>query len=255
MMGKLFLIGLGPGDGDMQTPQAAHALTSADDIVGYKSYIERLTDRLPHQSLHLSGNGSELARARHALALASSGRTVAVVSGGDAGVFAMAAAVFEAIESGEEGWRSLDVEVIPGISAVLAVAARLGAPLGNDFCVLSLSDNLKPWELVLQRVTAAARAGFVLALYNPASRARPWQLPSALARLREILSPDTPVAFATAVTRAQERIAVVDLAHADEQEADMSTLVLVGTKTTRRIERPGGTPWLYTRRSASEALS
>jgi precorrin-3B C17-methyltransferase len=247
MTGKLFVVGLGPGSADMQTPQAMDALARAEDIVGYAPYVARVPKRAD-QRRHTSDNREELARARHALHLASLGRTVAVVSSGDPGVFAMASAVLEAVDSGEQAWRAVEVEVVPGISAMFAVAARLGAPLGNDFCAISLSDNLKPWEVVLERLMAAGRAGFVIALYNPLSRARPWQLGAALAGLREVLAPQTPVVFAKAVSRDEEEIAIVDLARADAAMADMRTLVLIGTRTTRRIERPGARPWLYTAR-------
>jgi precorrin-3B C17-methyltransferase len=204
----------------------------------------------PQQERHASDNREELDRARHALTLAAAGRSVAVVSGGDAGVFGMASAVFEAAEA-EPDWRALDIEVVPGISAVLAAAARLGAPLGHDFCAISLSDNLKPWPVVLARLRAAAEAGFVIALYNPASRARPWQLGAAFAALRETLPADTPVAFAAAVSRDDESVLVATLADADPSRADMRTLVLVGTAATRRIGRDGRAPWLYTPRRHS----
>jgi precorrin-3B C17-methyltransferase len=252
MTGKLFVIGLGPGAPELQTPQAANALALAGDIVGYGPYVERVPPR-PGQIRHLTDNREELARARHALALAAEGRVVAVVSSGDAGVFAMASAVFEAIEYGDPAWRALEVEVAPGISAMFAVAARIGAPLGHDFCAISLSDNLKPWELVIRRLTLAAEAGFVIALYNPLSRARPWQLGAAFDCLRERLAPRTPVVFATAVSRADERIDIVDLAQADPGRADMRTLVLIGAAATRRIERPGARPWLYTPRSVEKS--
>ena len=192
----------------------------------------------------------ELDRARHALALAEAGRRVAVVSGGDAGVFGMAAAVFEAVEA-HPAWAALDIEVVPGISALLAAAARLGAPLGHDFCAVSLSDNLKPWPVVLHRLRAAAEAGFVMALYNPLSRARPWQLGAAFEALRAVLPGEAAVAFATAVSRADERVDVTTLAAADPARADMRTLVLVGTAATRSVARPGGRAWLYTPRSAA----
>jgi precorrin-3B C17-methyltransferase len=171
-----------------------------------------------------------------------------VVSSGDAGVFAMASAVFEAIEDGEAAWRTIEVEVIPGISAMFAAAARIGAPLGHDFCAISLSDNLKPWDTVVARLTAAAQAGFVIALYNPASQARPWQLGEAFAILRRVLPAETPVVFATAVTRPEERIDIVALAEADPARADMRTLVMIGSPATRRIERPAAQPWIYTPR-------
>jgi precorrin-3B C17-methyltransferase len=140
------------------------------------------------------------------------------------------------------------VEVIPGISALLAAAARLGAPLGHDFCAISLSDNLKPWPIVLSRLRAAAAAGFVITLYNPTSRARAWQLGAALAALRAVLPPATPVAFATAISRPDEAVTVTTLQAADPASADMRTLVIVGSPATRCIERPGREPWLYTPR-------
>ena len=247
MTGQLAVVGLGPGAPDMQTPQASAALAAATDLVGYATYLDRVPQRAG-QARHGSDNRVELERARHALDLAARGRRVAVVSSGDAGVFAMASAVFEAVEAGPAGWRALDIAVLPGVSAMFAAAARLGAPLGHDFCALSLSDNLKPWPLLLHRLQAAASAGFVLALYNAASRARPWQLGAALDALRKLLPPTTPVVFATAISRADEAIAITSLAEADPARADMRTLVLVGSAETRTIERPGAPPYLYTPR-------
>lgn len=252
MSGTLFVIGLGPGDLALVTPEAQAALDRCTDLFGYLPYVERLPDR-PGLQRHASDNGEELLRAKAALALAAEGRVVGVVSGGDPGVFAMASAVFEAIEGGPTDWRALDVTVIPGISAMLAAAARIGAPLGHDFAVVSLSDNLKPWELVLKRLAAAASAGFALALYNPVSRARPWQLGAAFDYLRGILPAETPVVFAIAVTRADERLEIVTLAAADPARADMRTLVLIGTADTRRIQRGDGRrDWIYAPRGASE---
>jgi precorrin-3B C17-methyltransferase len=252
MTGCLLVVGLGPGDASMQTPQAADALAGATDLVGYATYLDRVPPR-PGQARHASDNRVELDRARHALRLAAAGARVAVVSSGDAGVFAMASAVFEAVEQGDPGWRDLDVQVVPGISAMFAAAARLGAPLGHDFCAISLSDNLKPFPVVLQRLTAAAGAGFVVALYNAASRARPWQLGAALDAVRAILPPGTPVVFATAVSRDDENIEITTLRDADPARADMRTLVLIGSAATRQIERPGRQPWLYSPRSHAEA--
>ena len=250
MTGRLAIVGLGPGAAAMQTPQAAAAVEAATDLVGYGPYLERLPAK-PCQTRHGSDNREELARARHALALAASGRRVAVVSSGDAGVFAMASAVFEAMERGEPAWRRLDPVVVPGISAMFAAAARVGAPLGHDFCAISLSDNLKPWPLVTRRLTLAAEAGFVIALYNPLSRARPWQLGAAFELLRAVLPGTAPVVFATAVSRPEERIAITSLADADPALADMRTLVLIGTEATRRIERGALPPLLYTPRSVA----
>jgi precorrin-3B C17-methyltransferase len=250
MAGRLFVIGLGPGDAALVTPEAQAALEQCTDLFGYFPYIERLPERVGTRR-HASDNRAELDRASAALALAAEGQTVGVVSGGDPGVFAMASAVFEAIEHGPAAWRALEVTVIPGVSAMLAAAARVGAPLGHDFAVVSLSDNLKPWPLVLRRLGAAASAGFALALYNPISRARPWQLGAALDHLRDILPPETPVIFATAVSRADERLEIVTLAEAEPMRADMRTLVLIGTAETRRIGRgEGQRDWLYAPRSS-----
>lgn len=253
MSGWLRVIGLGPGDLALRTPEAGQALDAATDILGYAPYVARVA---PRPGLRRHGgdddNRQELDRARHALRLAAAGGRVAVVSSGDAGVFAMASAVFEAVEHGPAAWRELDIAVLPGISAMFAAAARLGAPLGHDFCAISLSDNLKPWELVEQRLTAVATAGFVIALYNPISRARPWQLGRAFELLRGILPAATPVAFATAVSRAEEALSIQPLAEAEPQRADMRSLVLIGTAASRLIARgPGERPWLYAPRSAS----
>jgi precorrin-3B C17-methyltransferase len=185
--------------------------------------------------------------------MAAAGREVALLSGGDPGVFAMAAAVCEAVETGPEEWRGLEVSVLPGVTAMLAVAARCGAPLGHDFCAVSLSDNLKPWEVVEARLRAAAAAGFVLALYNPVSRARPWQLGRAFEVLRGELPGGTAVVFGRAAGRADERIAVVPLAAAESGMADMATCVIVGSAATRTVARPCLPPLVYTPRFGAEA--
>jgi precorrin-3B C17-methyltransferase len=248
MTGSLAIIGLGPGPARWLSPEASAALEAAGDIVGYAQYLDRIPDRAG-QRRHGSDNRAEIARARHALALTAEGRQVAVVSGGDPGVFAMAAAVFEAVAAGEPCWRALDITVMPGISALQAVAARLGAPLGHDFCAISLSDNLKPWPVVVRRLRAATDGDFVIALFNPASKARPEQIHTAFALLREWRTPSIPVAFARAVGRPDERIVLTTIGAADPAIADMSTLVLIGSSETRFVERPGGPPWLLTPRS------
>jgi precorrin-3B C17-methyltransferase len=245
MTGRLTVIGTGPGDPALLAPRAAEELARATDLVGYGPYLDRVPERAG-QTRHPSDNRVELQRAAHALALAAAGHRVALVSGGDAGVFGMAAAVFEAVEAQPE-YPNLPIEVIPGISALLAAAARLGAPLGHDFCAISLSDNLKPWETVLLRLRMAAEAGFVM----PLSRARPWQLGAAFDTLRDVLPPATPVAFATAISRPDERVDVTTLHLADPARADMRTLVMVGSAATRTIKRPDGGVWLYTPRSAT----
>jgi len=251
MNGRITVIGLGPGDARYLTAEAEAALREAQALYGYGPYIERLPVRAG-QSRHPSDNREEAARAAAALTHAAQGGNVAVVSGGDPGVFAMAAAVCEAIETGPESWRALDVAFVPGVTAMLAVAARIGAPLGHDFCALSLSDNLKPWDLVERRLDAAADAGFVIALYNPVSRARPWQFGIAIERLRRRLPLETPVVFGRAVGRPDETIDVVTLEAADATFADMATLIIVGTRETRVVARPGRTPLVYTPRAAAE---
>jgi len=242
---------LGPGDPRYLTPEAAAALADAHALYGYGPYLDRVPAR-DGQSRHPSDNREEGARAAAALGHAAQGANVAVVSGGDPGVFAMAAAICEEIEAGPQAWRALDVIFIPGVTAMLAVAAKIGAPLGHDFCALSLSDNLKPWELVERRLDAAAGAGFVIALYNPISRARPWQFGNAIERLRRHLPPTTPLVFGRAVGRPDERVSVTTLADADTAPADMATLVIVGTRETRVIARPGQPPLVYTPRAAVE---
>ena len=250
MSGRLAVVGLGPGDVRWLTPQADAALAAADALFGYGPYLDRAPVR-DGQRRHPSDNRQEAPRARAALETAAAGSNVALVSGGDPGVFAMAATVCEQIESGPAAWRGLDVEIVPGVTAMLAVAARVGAPLGHDFCALSLSDNLKPWPVIERRLDAAAQAGFVIALYNPISQARPWQLTAALERLRRYLPATTPTVFGRGVGRADETVAVTTLQAADPAGADMATLVIVGSAETRLVPRPGQAPLVYTPRSAS----
>jgi precorrin-3B C17-methyltransferase len=250
--GWLRVVGLGPGPERWITPEVREALAAASDIVGYRAYVARLVVGA-EQCVHSSDNGDELQRARHALELAASGARVVVVSGGDPGVFAMASAVFEAIELGPPAWRELDLRVLPGVTAMLAAAARLGAPLGNDFCAINLSDNLKPWSTIEKRLALAADADFVLALYNPASNARPEQIHKAFAILRAHRPASTLVVFAKAVGRPDEAVFVSTLGAADPASADMRTLVLIGATTTRSIARANGESWIYSPRWLSEA--
>ncbi|MEO8178737.1 MAG: precorrin-3B C(17)-methyltransferase [Deltaproteobacteria bacterium] len=250
--GSLRVIGLGPAGAEWRTQEAERALAAAQHVLGYHTYLARLP-ALPAATLHGSDNGDELSRARHALELTAGGARVVVVSGGDAGVFGMAAAVFEAVELGPPSWRALDIAVLPGVTAMLAAAARLGAPLGNDFCAINLSDNLKPWSLIERRLELAAQAGFVIALYNPASRARSEQLQSAFELLRRHRPHSAVVVFARAVGRPEENLLVTTLGEADPARADMQTLILIGNHTTRSISRPAAPPWVYTPRRVDEA--
>lgn len=245
--GALTVLGLGPGGPGTTTPEASAALAAATDIVGYTTYTDRVEAR-PGQRIHASDNRVEAERARHALALAAEGRQVAVVSSGDPGVFAMAAVVCEAVEAGPEAWGEIDLRILPGVTAMLAAAARAGAPLGHDFCAINLSDNLKPAALVERRLRLAAEADFAMALYNPRSKARPEGFARALNVLRETCGDARPVIFARAVTRPEESLRVVPLPEATPEMADMQTVVIVGSSSTRVVPRPRG-PLVYTPRA------
>ncbi|SFD64254.1 precorrin-3B C(17)-methyltransferase [Roseivivax sediminis] len=247
MSGWIAIAGIGPGDETLITPEVTTALEAATDIVGYIPYVRRIAPR-DGLTLHESDNRVELDRARHALSMAAEGKRVVVVSSGDPGVFAMASAVFEALEEGPEAWRALDIRVLPGITAMLAAAARAGAPLGHDFCAINLSDNLKPWALIEKRLRLAAEADFAMAFYNPRSKSRPEGFERTLEVLREVCAPERPILFARAVSTPEEALRVVPLGQATADMADMRTVVIVGSSTTRIIERVGA-PLVYTPRS------
>lgn len=253
MTGTLVIAGLGPGSEAMITPQVRAALDAATDVLGYIPYVARVAPR-PGLVLHPSDNRVERERAAHALDLAAQGRRVVLVSSGDPGVFAMAAAVFEMLESGAQAWDDVAIEVLPGITAMLAAAARAGAPLGHDFCAINLSDNLKPWDMIARRLRLAAEADFAMALYNPRSRARPEGFARALELLRTCCGPQRPILFARAVSTPQEDLRIVSLAQARPEMADMRTVVIVGSSQTRIVARAAG-PLLYTPRSAGGVLA
>ena len=248
MSGWLCIAGLGPGDAQLVTPEVSAALAEATDIVGYIPYVARVAPR-PGLTLHASDNRVEMDRARAALQMAAAGCKVVVVSSGDPGVFAMAAAVFEALE-GQAQWQTLDIRVLPGITAMLAAAAKAGAPLGHDFCAINLSDNLKPASLIEARVRAAAGADFAMAFYNPRSASRPHTFARILAVLLELCGPDRLITFARAVSTPEERIATVTLAQARADMADMRTVVIVGNSATRQVGR-----FVYTPRSVTTPVS
>ena len=250
MTGKLFIVGTGPGNPAQMTPEAEDAIAVATEFFGYGPYLDRLHLRADQRRI-ASDNREELDRARAALARAAAGADVCVVSGGDPGIFAMAAAVCEAIDKGPQEWREVDLTITPGVTAMLAVAARIGAPLGHDFCAMSLSDNLKPWDVITRRLRLAAEAGLVIALYNPISKARPWQLGEAFEVLRQVLPARVPVIFGRAAGRPDERMAVMPLETADAARADMATCVIIGSPETRVVARPGRRPLVYTPRFMS----
>jgi len=241
MNGWVQVAGLGPGNDAMITEDVRTALAEATDVVGYIPYVRRVTPR-PGLTLHETDNRVELDRATHALRLASDGKRVVVVSSGDPGVFAMASALFEALEAGPRPWLELDIRILPGITAMLAAAARLGAPLGHDFCAINLSDNLKPWSLIEHRLRLAAQAGFAMAFYNPRSKSRPHQFAEALDILREECGSDRLISFARDVTKPSEHLTTVTLAEATPNMADMRTVVIVGNPDTRRVGRHVYTP-------------
>ncbi|MFN3822878.1 MAG: precorrin-3B C(17)-methyltransferase [Pseudorhodobacter sp.] len=243
MTGLVTVAGLGPGAEALVTPEVTAALAGATDIIGYIPYVARIAPR-PGLTLHASDNRVELDRAAHAITLAQAGARVVVVSSGDPGVFAMASALFEALEVVPEATRP-EIRVLPGITAMLAAAARAGAPLGHDFCAINLSDNLKPFDLVERRVRLAAEADFAMAFYNPRSTSRPHQFARVLDVLRETCEATRLIIFARAVTTPEESLRTVTLAEATPEMADMRTVVLVGNSQTRRVGR-----YVYTPRSA-----
>ncbi|WP_432826636.1 precorrin-2 C(20)-methyltransferase [Dactylosporangium sp. CA-092794] len=244
--GEVVVVGLGPAGRDWLTPEAQAALAAADDLVGYGPYLARVPDN-PRQRRHASDNRVEAERAEFALALAKEGRRVAVVSSGDPGVFAMAAAVLEV--AAEPRWKAVPVRVLPGLTAAQAVASRVGAPLGHDFCVLSLSDRLKPWDVIAARLEAAARADLVIAVYNPGSRSRTWQVEAARTLLLRHRAADTPVVVGRDVGGPAESVRVVRLADLDPSEVDMRTLLIIGSSQTRVQDRGSATAVVWTPRS------
>ena len=245
--GALTVVGLGPAGPDWLTPEARAALAQAGELVGYGPYLDRVPERLG-QIRHASDNRAEADRARHALELASGGAHVAVVSSGDPGIFAMATAVLEAVDDDVERFGAVDVRIVPGLSAMQAAAARVGAPLGHDFCVISLSDQLKPWTAIERRLDAAGEADLALALYNPASKTRREQLERARDVLLRHRAPATPVVVARAVGAPEESVTVTTLGDLPVEAVDMRTLLIVGSSTTRVIDTGDGSPRVYTPR-------
>jgi precorrin-3B C17-methyltransferase len=245
--GWVAVVGLGPGSEALITPEVTAALATATDVVGYIPYVARVAPRAG-LTLHPSDNRVEMDRARHALALAHAGHRVVVVSSGDPGVFAMASAVFEALEAEPADRRGIDIRVLPGITAMLAAAARAGAPLGHDFCTINLSDNMKPWSLIERRLQLAAEADFAMAFYNPRSASRPEGFARTLEVLKEACGDARPVIFARNVSLPDETIRVVPLTESTPDMADMRTVVIVGSSQTRVIARDGA-PIVYTPRS------
>ena len=247
--GRLAVIGLGPGAADLMAPAVKAELAKANDVLGYETYVRMAGPFRTDQVLHCTDNREEMQRARHAFELAVQGRSVVVVSSGDPGVFAMAAAVLEALHASTDPlWHSVDLEMLPGISASLATAAQAGAPLGHDFCVMSLSDNLKPWSIIEKRLDLASEADLALAFYNPISRSRPWQLGRALEIVARHRAPHTPVVLGRDIGRPGQTLRTTTLGEVTPDQVDMRTMVLIGSSTTCSFPRAEGGDWVYTPR-------
>ena len=250
--GSLAIVGIGPGDRGTRTADAVTALRAADDVVGYGLYLELIADLIGDKPRHETGLGAETQRVGKALGLAATGRRVALVSSGDAGIYGLATLAYELLERAERAeWRRIAVTVVPGVSALQTAAARLGAPLGHDFCAISLSDLLTPWDVIERRLVAAAAADFVIALYNPRSERRGWQLERARAIIAEHRAADTPVGIARNLGRPGEQVTVTSLGALDPAQIDMLSLVLIGSSTTRRIDLADGAR-LYTPRGYAD---
>ncbi|QHC99373.1 precorrin-3B C(17)-methyltransferase [Pseudomonas sp. S04] len=247
--GRLAVIGLGPGAAELMVPAVKAELARATDVLGYETYVRMAGPFRQDQVQHCTDNREEMQRARHAFELAAQGRSVIVVSSGDPGVFAMAAAVLEALhESDDPAWHNVDLQILPGVSASLATAAQAGAPLGHDFCVMSLSDNLKPWSIIEKRLDLAAEADLALAFYNPISRSRPWQLGRALEIVAQHRAPATPVVLGRDIGRPGQTLRITTLGALTPDQVDMRTMVLVGSSTTCTFPRSDGGEWVYTPR-------
>ena len=252
--GTLSVVGIGPGTPDWRTPEVEAAIAGADDVVGYRLYLDLLGPLVHGKTRHDFGLGEEQARVRHAIDCAAQGRRVALISSGDAGIYAMAALVFEELDDqGRADWKRIAVSVAPGVSAMQAAAARAGAPLGHDFCAISLSDLLTPWPAIEGRIRAAAEGDFVIAFYNPVSGRRQRQL----ARARDIVldhrRPETPVVLARNLGRDGEHLEIVTLGELTPEMADMLSMVIVGSSTTRRLDS-GGRAWVYTPRGYADKV-
>ncbi|WP_268798162.1 precorrin-3B C(17)-methyltransferase [Pseudomonas huanghezhanensis] len=247
--GRLAVVGMGPGATDFMIPAVKAELARANDVLGYETYVRMAGPFRGDQVLHCTDNREEMLRARHAFELAAQGRSVVVVSSGDPGVFAMAAAVLEALhDSDNPDWHQVELEILPGVSASLATAAQAGAPLGHDFCVMSLSDNLKPWDIIEKRLDLACQADLALAFYNPISRSRPWQLGRALEIVRQHRRPETVVTLGRDIGRPGQTLRVITLGDLAPEQVDMRTMVLIGSSLTAAFDRADGSQWVYTPR-------
>ncbi|MEH6824403.1 MAG: precorrin-3B C(17)-methyltransferase [Motiliproteus sp.] len=258
-MSQLYVVGTGPGDALLVAPKALNAIKASSDLVAYGLYLDLLGEVCEGKQHHDLPLGEEIGRARLALNLAASGKTTALISSGDIGIYAMATLVFELLDlqlQGKEShpeWLDVEIEVIPGISAMQAGASRVGALLGHDFCTVSLSDLLTPWETIEKRIHSAGSGDFVISFYNPVSRKRDWQLNSARDILLQYRPATTPVLLGRQLTREDESITITTLGELDAKDVDMFTMVSVGNSESRHIVN-GSKEWLYTPRGYSKKL-
>lgn len=258
-MKKLYLVGTGPGHSDLVTPRALAAIEASSDLVAYGLYLDLLGEVCDGKTRHQLPLGEEIERARLALDLAASGKVTALVSSGDIGIYAMATLVFELLDLQQQGledhpeWLQVELEVVPGISAMQAAAGRCGAILGHDFCTISLSNLLTPWETIVKRLHACGAGDFAVSFYNPRSQKRDWQIDSARDILLEYRPPETPVILGRQLTRDDESIRVITLAELDAADVDMFTLVAVGNSESRQFTTPQQR-WVYTPRGYSKKL-
>ncbi|MEM1316711.1 MAG: precorrin-3B C(17)-methyltransferase [Pseudomonadota bacterium] len=248
--GKLFVVGIGPGKDEWRSPEVTAMIAQSTDLVAYSLYLDLLGSLADGKTRHDFDLGAEEDRVRHAMELAGQGRDVALVCSGDAGIYAMATLVFELLDDGDlsDAARRIDVQVSPGISALQAAAARTGAPLGHDFCTISLSDLLTPWDMIQKRVRAAADGDFVIAFYNPVSRRRRTQLAWARDVLLEQRGVDAPVVLATNLGREGEIVRIVPLGELQVDDVDMLTVVIVGSSDSRVVTTGEGKSFVYTPR-------
>ena len=262
-MSKLYLVSSGPGHRELITPRALAAIAASEELVAYGLYLELLGDICDGKNHHDRPLGEEIERARIALNLAASGKTTALISSGDIGIYAMATLVFELLDEQLQGrenhpeWLNVDIEVVPGVSAMQAGASRVGAMLGHDFCTISLSDLLTPWQTIEKRLHACGQGDFVVSFYNPRSKKRDWQINTARDILLEYRPATTPVLLGRQLSRDDESVTIGQLDQLDSADVDMFTLVCVGNSESRHIINPSsthGAQWIYTPRGYSKKL-
>ncbi|MEJ2043150.1 MAG: precorrin-3B C(17)-methyltransferase [Reinekea sp.] len=258
-MTTLYLVSTGPGDQDLIAPKAINAIKASTELVAYGLYLDLLGDVCHGKNHHDLPLGEEIGRARLALDLTASGKTTALISSGDIGIYAMATLVFELLDQqlkGQQqnpGWLDVDIEVVPGISAMQAGASRVGAMLGHDFCTISLSDLLTPWQSIEKRIHACGQGDFVVSFYNPRSKKRDWQINKARDILLQYRPAQTPVLIGRQLTRSDEKIHITTLDKLHSDDVDMFTLVSVGNSESRHIIN-GNQQWVYTPRGYSKKL-